>query len=1048
MNTASAEDTAAFAELMNQRAARKGNQFRALGYKALSYQKRQVFTNICCISLCPLFMVAISGILGTVISNLIQNTSPIEDILYCGNNNSLLASTGFPIFNASDSRVFGFQQKAKSVNFIFVLNLAGQSGPPGATLLNVNNPCAYWFGADYPANSPIYEKNADAPLASKLDSTYVPPPDGGWFSVLSNAANLPPLDLNSQISAFSRLQKKQWVIYGSRPELRGILGERPEQEPVSLSGVPGFLAGLNRANVSYPSYTTTKRPDGSYGILGSIEGRYYTNFTLDFTSSSGGGFAGLNRVPYYVPVDGGIANPDRLDEELNNRFQDLLNSLAQLNKTALSGGTSRNNADLIRFQVEASARTAIMPYGAIYLDAFDASTLSARAIVQFGRDRRLDAAASFPTQGIRQFMQVTQLSQAFLRAFNPSFASATITQGVRAFPSLQSTKFDLPFGGLIGRILYPFGVSFLLPIFVIVLVKEKEDRILMMMKMNGMKAYAYYISHYITFYVLFAISTIIFLIAGRFFRLDFFTKTEISVLAIMFFFWGHVQIALAFFFASIFNKNRIALVTVFLLVLCSVIIAIVLDQLFVNGQVPTALFIWPPFAFYRALSVMNNASFNKLLVPYNLSMLKPGDEVFNSLLFMVFETVVFFCLSFYLSAVLPSDFGVRKPWHYPITEPLEAYQRAQRKKANGGVDPLSESNLAVQVKIDDEETKFEDADVKAERDRISRGEYDHTSPLVVSHMRKVYAGRRGLGPKLAVKDVTFAAEQGVIFGLLGPNGAGKTTLISILTGLYEASSGNATLAGFNYKSEQQSVYKVIGVCPQFDILWDELTVGEHLYFYARLKGIPKKEEKLAVAKALENVSLTTLENRKTKGLSGGEKRRLSIAIALIGDPAVVFLDEPTTGLDPEVRRLIWNIVQNAREGKTIILTTHSMEEAEALCQRIGIMAKGTLRCLSNPIRLKDLYGSGFKLFFNSNEEDMERAGAWIESLLPRGWTKVDAFATNTSYEFPPAAGVISYLFNTIEAGKEQNGILDWGISQTTLEEVFLRIISDDDANAD
>ncbi|KAJ3093900.1 hypothetical protein HDU97_008841 [Phlyctochytrium planicorne] len=112
------------------------------------------------------------------------------------------------------------------------------------------------------------------------------------------------------------------------------------------------------------------------------------------------------------------------------------------------------------------------------------------------------------------------------------------------------------------------------------------------------------------------------------------------------------------------------------------------------------------------------------------------------------------------------------------------------------------------------------------------------------------------------------------------------------------------------------------------------------------------------------------------------------------------------------------------------------------------MAKGTLRCLANPIRLKDLYGSGFKLFFNSEEEDTDRAAAWIESLLPKGWTKVDSFATNTSYEFPSAAGVISYLFNTIEAGKEENGILDWGISQTTLEEVFIRIISEDDANAD
>lgn len=125
-----------------------------------------------------------------------------------------------------------------------------------------------------------------------------------------------------------------------------------------------------------------------------------------------------------------------------------------------------------------------------------------------------------------------------------------------------------------------------------------------------------------------------------------------------------------------------------------------------------------------------------------------------------------------------------------------------------------------------------------------------------------------------------------------------------------------------------------------------------------------------------------------------------------------------------------------------------MEEAEALCGRIGIMAKGTLRCLANPIRLKELYGSGFKLFFNSLAEDTERASKYVESLLPPGWTKVDSFATNVSYEFPPVDGAVSSVFNRMEDGKGDNGILDWGLGQTTLEEVFIRLISESDAQAD
>jgi len=249
------------------------------------------------------------------------------------------------------------------------------------------------------------------------------------------------------------------------------------------------------------------------------------------------------------------------------------------------------------------------------------------------------------------------------------------------------------------------------------------------------------------------------------------------------------------------------------------------------------------------------------------------------------------------------------------------------------------------------------------------------------------------------------------------------------------------------KTQSKSVYGKIGVCPQFDILWEDLTVEEHLYFYARLKGISAADEAAAVKKSLETVSLFDLRKRLSKALSGGEKRRLSIAIALVGNPSVVFLDEPTTGLDPEVRRLIWNIISDSKEGKSIILTTHSMEEAEALCGRIGIMAKGTLRCLANPTRLKQIYGSGFKLFFNSLQESTQKASEFIESLLPKGWKKIDAFTTSVSYEFPAVDGTIGPLFDDIEAGKSLNGILDWGLGQTTLEEVFIRLIGHADAEA-
>ncbi|KAI8848836.1 hypothetical protein BC829DRAFT_207092 [Chytridium lagenaria] len=1025
---------------------RKSNQFRALSRKALSFQKRQIFTNVCCISLCPMFMVIISALLGNAIQGFIQTSQGIEDVLYCSNNNSL-NNVGYPIYILGDYGIYGSNvTNGKATNFARVVAFADYESTPGADSLNFWQPCVFWFGSDFPRFSPIYEKNANLTGIAKLDSTYAPPPDGGFYSIISNTTRL---DV-TMVWMLSQLQLKTWAITGaSRPELDDVLGAKP-QEPIyqNLTSLLRLVASAaNSTNTTPPFLTSPASSGGPYGLLGAIENRYFFNASLGRRDRIQ--FEGVQPVPYFVPAQTLKEKPSRItlqeiDEILATRIRQLIISIPELNNALLSQ-SSVSTGQIAAFNIRAANLTRNLPYGALYLDEFRRDDLYARFMVQAGGDRRITSAATFPAEGKRQMWFLTQMSRAMLKAFR---GTGTITQGVRIFPSLDSTKIDFPFGGLVGRVLYPFGVSFLIPVFVLMLVKEKEDRILIMMKMNGMKIWAYYLVHYITFYVMFILSSAVFLISGTVAKMQLFTNTDLRLILLLFFIWGHIQIVLSFFFASFFNKTRIALIIVFVIVLCGVMVSIVFERLYTKDVVPSAVFMWPPFAFYRALSVMNKASYSKQLAAYTLARLQNGDEVFTATMFLVVGYFVFGLLALYFSAVLPSDFGIQRPWHFPVTDLITLCRRSRSGKEAAKTHPRVEVALDDKITVDDDELKYEDEDVKAERQRVVSNKHSLSSPVVVSGVRKVFAGRRGLGPKVAVKDVTFAAEKGVIVGLLGPNGAGKTTLISILTGIYGASAGSAKLDGFDVGTQSGEVYKVIGVCPQFDILWDDLTVSEHLYFYARLKGVSVKGEKEAVQKSLDCVHLTTLQHRTAKRLSGGEKRRLSIAIALVGDPSVVFLDEPTTGLDPEVRRLVWNIIQNAKEGKTIILTTHSMEEAEALCQRVGIMAKGTLRCLANPLRLKELYGSGFRVFFNSKEEDTERACEWIESLLPEGWGKMDSFATNTSYEFPHAAGIIPRLFVAIEEGKEAYGIVDWGVSQTTLEEVFVKIITDDDANAD
>jgi len=214
---------------------------------------------------------------------------------------------------------------------------------------------------------------------------------------------------------------------------------------------------------------------------------------------------------------------------------------------------------------------------------------------------------------------------------------------------------------------------------------------------------------------------------------------------------------------------------------------------------------------------------------------------------------------------------------------------------------------------------YGDDDVISERERVTSGNASD-SALVISLARKRFE------EKLAVRDVSIAVRAGEILALLGPNGAGKTTLVNCVLGLYKLSSGSATINGFDITREQDQVYRYVGVCPQHEILWGDLTCEEHLLFYARLKGVDVKDERAVVGKCLEQVELVPEGKKLAKQLSGGQKRRLSIAIALVARPAVVFLDEPTTGLDPNVKRSLWRVIKKVKEihNMCIILTTHSM----------------------------------------------------------------------------------------------------------------------------
>ncbi|GBB91646.1 hypothetical protein RclHR1_01900011 [Rhizophagus clarus] len=1009
---------------------RKSYQIRALVRKTISYQKRQKFTNICCITLCPILMVAIAGIMGIVIQQLINNANPPDEFLFCSRLNATDQS-GLPLVKdvpttpASEiSNISGKNVKIKNVNFFLAPAgdnvFSGQSAPQS---------CVYTFGHDYEFRNNPYEVQPNVDNSIRKDTTNLPDPPKGWFGV-------PFFLVQHQTFPWAFVRDAEGVDSGTKPKLNPV------------SNIIDF----------YPDNVILSQ---SKGLLGTIDTNYYENITSD---------AGINvsfqPVPFFDKRQGTIED---FDDLISNNVKDIINDLALIDKTILFDDNATQE-QLLRFQIKLSNIITKLPYGNILFDKIDPFLKQWDYTLQIGDVKIKNI--TFPSQGLRRIAQQSQLSNAFIKTVNGTgltdgVAGIKITPTYRIMPNLFDTSIKIPIGTSVGNILYPFGISFLLPIFVITLVKEKEDRILVMMRMNGLKNFAYYLTHYIHFYTLHVITSLFFIITGLSFNMEIFTKTEPLVYIILFFIWGHIQIALAFFFTCFFSKSRTALLATFLIVLCGVIVSLVNEFSFKGqGGDSVSYFYWPPFAFYRALSLINTASVQLTSHPYRLSDLVLGNEVLTAIIYMIVEFFIILLLSAYFTKVLPSEYGVSKPWHFIFTD---WYTKKQIKKKMQTLEQQRDTNLStleegLTVKEDEkrvleeninifnkkefkeinqDEVMFEDDDVKEERKRVLENRYDKVSPLVVKRMRKIYPNG-----KSAVKDVTLSVDKNIIFGLLGPNGAGKTTLISILTGLYEQTSGSAKINNYDIDTQMDDVYKSIGICPQHNILWDDLTVLEHCLFYARVKGIPAKNELEAAKKAIEQVSLEPFEDRLSKGLSGGEKRRLSIAISLIGNPAVVFLDEPTTGLDPEVRRLIWNIVNEAKKGRTILLTTHSMEEAEVLCNRIGIMAKGTLRCIGPQLRLKEVYGKGFKLSFSCKPKNIENATRYIESLLPTTAKKLDSFTTNVSYEFEPKPGLIAKLFEEIEQHKNDNGIDDWGLSQTSLEEVFLRIIGEADAEAD
>ncbi|XP_055936421.1 retinal-specific phospholipid-transporting ATPase ABCA4-like [Argiope bruennichi] len=559
-------------------------------------------------------------------------------------------------------------------------------------------------------------------------------------------------------------------------------------------------------------------------------------------------------------------------------------------------------------------------------------------------------------------------------------------------------------------------------------IEEKSNGSKELLKMMGMTDFTYWASTFMNYFIIGFLTMLVITIVYKVplkNSVVFLRFIDFTVLLTIFSLYMASLILFCMLFSIFFNKTVFAVIALLLVYILSFTLLMInlfmleseLNYFPLSVFSKLAICLFPSGALLSSFYIITfYESSGEGVQWYNITefSLVPDINILMILGAMLFSCVLYIIAIWYFDAVWPWQPGVPKPFYFFLT----------RNYWFG-----SEPSIGEEMKLVKNENSSEF--FEEEPSGVSPG-------VVIRNLFKEF--RIGFRTKLAVNDLSLNIYQGQITALLGHNGAGKTTTINILTGLYEPTTGTATINGMDILTETTRARRGVGVCPQHNVLYDTLTVEEHLRIYAAMKGVPWRSLNSETTDVLNMLKLIGKRTELVRNLSGGMKRKLSLGIAIIGGSKVLFLDEPTSGMDVEARRNVWDALLEIRHNRTIILTTHYMEEADVLGDRIAIMAEGEIQCCGSPMFLKQKFGTGYHLHVVKDTNfDLNALISLIKKYIPEvtlGNELEKDISVNLSTNTISGFGD---MFEELENRKIELGVISFGVTITTMEDVFLNV---------